>query len=210
MNKRSLLIRAGLFTGLVWLAWAGWKRVEGSEGMMLAYVLAVGAAAGFLAVRYVLPLLGDIIGNFVFSSGEKITSDENYKALSLAAQGDYEGALAEYERLLGVKPTNSMYVWEMARLCAERLHQPDRAIRLLHKHLESRPWSPDEDAFLRSRLAGLYQEHRQDFSAARAVLEDLIRRHPQTRHSANATHQLADLDHAQQKHLASFQPPPTK
>lgn len=208
MSNRSRLIRLGLAAGLVWLGWAGWRQVQGDDGMMLLYFLAVGAVAGLLVVKFLLPALGDALGNLVFSSGEKITSDENYKAVSLAAQGEYEAALAEYEKLLRLRPGNTQYVAEAARLCAERLGRPGRAVELLRQSLEGGGLLPDEDAFLRFRLAHVQELQLEDLAAARRTLEEIVGRHPQTRHSANARHKLSLLDQAEYKQRTGTTPPP--
>lgn len=200
--NRPLIIRLGLALLFLVLAKVAWDRMmRADDGMKLVYFIALGAGAGFIFVKYVLPRFGDALGTLVFSSGEEVHQDEGLKAAAKLAQGDYEGAIAEHEKTLAKDPVQTFPAAEIAKICAEKLHDPQRALQVLLKHQSSRDWAEDDAAFLRFRLAELHAAHRHDVAAARNVLEQIIADFPNTRHSANANHKIHELEQAEYKQM---------
>jgi tetratricopeptide (TPR) repeat protein len=174
---------------------------EAGDGTKLVMVIALGLAGGLLAVKYVIPMLGDAMSEAVFSSGEQIEQDEMTKAAAKIAQGDYQGALAHYEKMLEDKPDDPFPVAEIAKVHAERLRNPQAALKALEEHLQSKDWPVDDAAFIMFRIADVHLTHRHDYDAARDMLEQVISNFPNTRHSANAHHRMSEIEQLQYKLL---------
>lgn len=198
----ALVIRICVITivlVVIALAWSYLK--DASDGMKLVFVILVGLAGGLLSVKYVIPWLGDVMGEAVFSSGEKVEQDHMTKAAARIAQGDYEGAIGHYEKMLEEKPDDPFPVAEIAKIHAERLHDPQAALKVLEAHLQSKDWPVDDAAFIMFRIADVHLTQRHDFEAARDMLEQVIGNFPNTRHSANAHHRISELEQMQFKLL---------
>ena len=169
--------------------------------MKLVFVILMGLTGGLLAVRYLIPWLGDIAGEAVFSSGEKVEQDHMTKAAARIAQGDYQGAIEHYEKMLEDKPDDPFPVAEIAKVYAERLRDPQAALNALEEHLQSKDWPVDDAAFIMFRIADVHLTHRYDFETARDMLEQIIGNFPNTRHSANAHHRMTEIEQMQFKRL---------
>ncbi len=191
---RVLLLRLGLLLAVILLALFGWRQVRDDVGMTFVYFIALGAIGGFLAVKYFIPWLGDAIGTALFSSGEQVGDNPALKAAAKLAQGDYEGAIAEHEKNFAHDPTQVFPIGEIAKICADKLHDPARALHVLSSHLQARNWPEDDAAFLRFRMVDIEIDHRRDFAAARALLEKIVLDFPDSRHRANAHHRLNELE----------------
>jgi len=174
---------------------------EAGDGTKLVMVIALGLAGGLLAVKYVIPMLGDAMSEAVFSSGEQMEQDEMTKAAAKIAQGDYQGAIAHYEKMLEDKPDDPFPVAEIAKVHAERLRNPQAALKALEEHLQSKDWPVDDAAFIMFRIADVHLTHRHDYDAARDMLEQVISNFPNTRHSANAHHRMSEIEQLQYKLL---------
>jgi tetratricopeptide (TPR) repeat protein len=191
---RVLLLRLGLFLAVILIALWGWNQVRGDVGLTFVYFVTLGAAGGFLAVKYFIPWLGDAVGTALFSSGEQVGDDPSLKAAAKLAQGDYEGAIAEHEKNLANDPSQVFPIGEIAKICADKLHDPARALHVLSSHLQARDWPEDDAAFLRFRMADIEIDKCRDYAAARALLEKIMLDFPDSRHRANAHHRLNELE----------------
>ncbi|TDU81599.1 hypothetical protein EI77_00909 [Prosthecobacter fusiformis] len=199
--NRTLIIRLGLIALFILLIRIGWEKVKGDDGLALVFFVAIGFILGLVVVFYALPWFGDLIGTIVYSSGEKVQVNEGLKAAAKLAQGDYEGAIAEHEKALAADPSQSFPIAEIAKICADRLKDPVRAMGILKQHLAAREWPEDDATFLRFRIVDLQLAHFHDFAAARSLLEGIIADFPNTRHSANARHKLNELEQAEYKSI---------
>lgn len=177
-------------------------------GTIFLWYAATAIVGGFLFVTYVLPFIGDVIGSSLYSSGEEVTPDPFMKANSKIAQGDYEGAIAEYREAAREEPTNRRPVAEITNLYLDRLRNPEAAVRNIEEALENRQWEEEDHAFFLFRLVDIYQEHLGNQDHAIALLQQVLRDFPDTRHSANATHRLRKIDPALIP-APSIAPPPT-
>ncbi len=191
---RVLLLRLGLFLAALLFGVLGWRQVRGDVGMTFVYFVTLGVVGGFLAVKFFIPWLGDAVGTALFSSGEQVGDDPALKAAAKLAQGDYEGAIAEHEKNLAKDPAQVFPVGEIARICADKLNDPARALHVLSSHLGSRDWPEDDAAFLRFRMVDIEIDKRHDHAAARALLEKIMLDFPDSRHRANAHHRLNELE----------------
>lgn len=191
---RVLLLRLGLLLAVLLFAVIGWRQVRGDVGMTFVYFVTLGVVGGFLAVKFFIPWLGDAVGTALFSSGEQVGDDPALKAAAKLAQGDYEGAIAEHEKNLAKDPAQVFPVGEIAKICADKLNDPARALHVLSSHLGAREWSEDDAAFLRFRMVDIEIDKRHDYAAARALLEKIMLDFPDSRHRANAHHRLNELE----------------
>lgn len=200
--NRQLVIRACIALIVILVLALVWNAVKkADDGMKLVAVITIGLIGGLLMVKFVIPWIGDAMGEAVFSSGEVLEQDEMTKAAASISQGDYQGAIEHYEKMLEDKPDDPFPVAEIAKVYAERLHQPDDALRVLSQHLQSKDWPVDDAAFIMFRIADVQLTHRHDFDAARDMLEQIISNFPNTRHSANAHHKTSEIEQAQYKYL---------
>ncbi|HCN79375.1 MAG TPA: hypothetical protein DIT13_19610 [Verrucomicrobiales bacterium] len=201
--QRTAIIRICVLAFLALLAWWGWLKVRGDDAMTFVYVIAVGAAAGFLVVKYVVPWFGDAVGTALFSSGEMVGEDASMKAAAKLAQGDYEGAIAEHEKSLAENPAQVFPVGEIAKICADKLNDPARALRVLRERLAGQEWKEDDAAFLRFRMVDIQLEKLRDYAAAKTLLEGIIQDYPDSRHRANAYHRVNEVEQMEMKEAMS-------
>ncbi len=198
----ALVIRLCFITLALLVVALLWNFVkEAGDGVKLVLVIVLGLAGGLLAVKFVLPWLGDMMGEAVFSSGEKVEQDQMTKAAARIAQGDYKGAIEHYEKMLEDKPDDPFPVAEIAKVYAERLRDPQAALKALEEHLQSKDWPVDDAAFIMFRIADVHLTHRHDYDTARDMLEQIIGNFPNTRHSANAHHRMSEIEQMQYKLL---------
>lgn len=175
-----------------------WRKIPTFDvGTMFAVVLVGGLILGLIAVKFIAPWIGDTVATFFFSSGEVLKPDDSTKAVAKLAQGDYMGAIAEYGKVLKEKPDDLHAISEIARIYAEKLEAAPRALAFLQERFEGSEWPEDSAAFLLFRMADLQVEPLHDYAAAQALLEQVIARFPDTRHSANAHHKINEVQQAQ-------------
>lgn len=199
----GLIIRACLVALVVLVLMIAWHFIkEMNEGMQLIFWIAIGLGGGLWAIKFFIPWLGDVIGTAMYSSGEEIQLDESMKAAAKVAQGDYEGAISEYEKLAAKNPEDPHPVVEIAKIHSERFHDQATAVNVLQRHLESREWPVDEAAFIMFRIAEIHADKMQDYNTARQILEDIVANFPNTRHSANAHHRINEVDQAKFKQVS--------
>ena len=196
----TLVIRLCIIALIILGVIIGWQAIDKENpGMQLIYMIVVGVIGGLLGVKYIIPWLGDVLGTFFFSSGEQVVMDDSMKAVAKLAQGDYAGAIAEYEKISKDKPDDTFPVSEIAKIYSEKLDDPSRALAFLQERLEAKEWEQDAAAFLMFRMAEIQTEKLKDYQAAHDLLEEVIANFPNTRHSANARHKLNEVEQAQFK-----------
>lgn len=196
----SLIIRICLIGLAILGIVMGWNMIDKeNQGGQLIYMIVVGVAGGLFGVKFIIPWIGDAMGTFFFSSGEEVKADETMRAVAKLAQGDYEGAIAEYEKVAKEKPEDSFPVAEIAKIYSDKLDDPTRAISYLRERIEAQAWPEDAAAFLMFRIVDIQCEKLGDYQAAHDQLEGVIARFPNTRHSANAHHRLNEVEQAQFK-----------
>lgn len=207
--KTALLIRfcvIGLIVaGIVYLAI---KLPSMDVGSQFALTVIGGTILGILAVKYLVPRIGDAVGNFFYSPGEAAVSDESSEAAAKLAQGDYQGAIAAYQAILDETPDDTHSINEIAKIRMQHLGDPLGALTYLQEQLEGRDWVEDDAAFLMFRIAELHQEPLHDYAAAEEVLQQVIAEFPHSRHSSNAHHRIHEVQHAQYKARSQPRPKP--
>lgn len=204
MSSRTIihLCLAGLFALSILYVIGKWNSEAWQANPMypLVSIIFIAAVGGILFVTVVLPRIGDAVGTVMYSSGEEVEPDENMKAAAKVAAGDYEGAISEYKKIMASKPDDIHPVSEIAKLLAEKLHQPDQALVFLQGTLESKSWEEDHAAFLMFRMVDIYTQQKA-FEAAKDILEQVAGNFPGTRHSANARHKIGELEQIEYKEL---------
>lgn len=196
----NLIIRLCAVALAILAAIMGWNMIDKENtGGLFIYMIVVGVVGGLVGVKYVIPWIGDAMGTFFFSSGEQVVMDDSMKAVAKLAQGDYEGAIAEYEKIAKEKPEDSFPVAEIAKIYSDKMDDPRRALAYLQAKIEGKEWEQDAAAFLMFRMVDLHADKLNDYQAARDMLEQVVANFPNTRHSANAHHKLREVEQAQFK-----------
>lgn len=175
-------------------------------------IILLAVTSGLILVLIILPRMGDAIGTMMYSSGEKLGENKSMKAIALLAQGDYEGAIAEYQKAIEENPDATFPISEIAKIHYENLESPATAIRFLQEHLENREWPTDDAAFLMFRIVDVLMDQEQ-YDDTKDVLEQIVGNFPSTRHSANAKHKITEIEQIQFKtmmaHRAQSEPQDT-
>lgn len=167
------------------------QTLEGEQtfnGILLTFLSA--GLVGIVFVVYLLPFFAQRVTHAVFDSAEMVEKDFMRDARSLAAQGDYEGAITAYQRAAAADPLNRLPWVEMVKIQKDYLEEPAAAIQTIRHALESQEWEVNDAAYFLFRLAELYDEVNGDRASAVAIMNQVIAEFPETRHSANASHKL--------------------
>lgn len=198
--KSTLLIRFCV-TGLILLGavYLTLKLPSMDVGSQFVLTVIGGTILALLAVKYVVPRIGDAVGTYFYSSSEIAAPQDSIKAAAKLAQGDYTGAISEYEADLREKPDDLVAIQEIAKIRSLKLGDPEGAVVFLQQQLEGRDWTEDGAAFLMFRIAELYVDCLHDHATAEGVLQQVISEFPNTRHSANAHHRIHEVQQAQFK-----------
>jgi outer membrane protein assembly factor BamD (BamD/ComL family) len=168
--------------------------------MPLISVIVLAISGGIFFVTVILPKLGDAVGTAMYSSGEEVKADGSMRAAARMAAGDYDGAIDEYKKVIAEKPGDPFPVSEIAKIYAEKLKNPNRALTYLQAHLESHEWPEDNAAFLMFRIVEIHM-HEHHLEEAKDILEQVVGNFPGTRHAANAKHKINELEQLQFKEL---------
>ncbi len=193
-NKKLILILISV-SATVLLAWtisSKWNEWEIGTKFVATFFIAIGL--GLFVVLVMLPSLADKIGAFFFSAPEQIKPDPLIKAAAKVSQGDYEGAIKAYRAIASEEPENRFPVFEIAKIQQEYLNDVDAAIETFEDSLENTDWAENDAAAILFRLQQIYLESKQDEEHATALLQTVIDRFPETRHSANAHHRLNEIN----------------
>lgn len=196
--NRTLVIRLciiGIASLLVMAIWESLK--ESNDGVRFIFIVLVGVIGGICVVKYFIPWIGDAVGTSFYSSGEEVTTDAAVRAAACIGQGDYEGAIEEYQGMLREKPDDPYPLSEIAKIYSEKLHDPDKALLFLEGHLEGKEWPVDDAAFIMFRLVDVHADVKHDYQMAHDLLQEVIANFPNTRHSANAHHRLHEVEQAE-------------
>lgn len=65
----------GLIGLAILLARAGWQKADGDPGLLLIYFIFLGAVAGLLTVKFLLPWLIEALTTSLYFPGEKVKPD---------------------------------------------------------------------------------------------------------------------------------------
>jgi tetratricopeptide (TPR) repeat protein len=160
----------------------------------LLLFMAGGIAAAILLLSFGVPIVSDMIAAYFYVPAEEIEPDASELAAAKVSQGDYEGAIEEYHKLMDQNPSDRFPVIEIARLYHEKLDMPEAAINFLEESLNDKEWEVDDAAFLMFRMVAIELEDRNDPVRARELLQLIAENFEGTRHAANASHRIDELD----------------
>lgn len=175
------------------VAGAGVSDMGGKAMVNLGGFIVMALVAAILFGLTILPVVGEIIGGAFFNPGGEIEKDPHHDAMAFMAQGDYDGAIAAYRKVVADNPHDTHAISEIARINIDKLHNPAGAAEAFENALQTE-WPPDEGGFLAMRLAEVYWTHFGDAERAKAVLEQIKETMPGTRHAANANHKIIEID----------------
>ena len=171
---------------------------SGSEGFVLFLLfMATAVLGGILCVPKILSMFGDAVGEAVLASGEEAEEDPYAEARSLVANGAYADAVSAFRDLAKDNPEDRLPVLEMVKLFQDKLDQPRNAILTLEAALRQDHWDDEDKAVYMFRTADIYQDELKDEANAVAMLKQIVETFPKTRHAANATHKLREIDPSQ-------------
>jgi hypothetical protein len=171
-------------------------------GTKLVLFMVGGICLGILLVWFVVPALAGAASNFAYSAPDKAEPELGASAVAKLAQGDLEGAIAEYKKLIDEHPTDRFPVVEASKIYVERMGDADAGIAFLEESLNDKDWPIDDAAFLMFRLIDIETTHRQDTPRAKELLTVITTEFENTRHAANAQHKLNEIARAGQEDLA--------
>lgn len=193
-NKKLILILVSVSASVLvaWKISTEWN--EWGIGSKFVATFFIAIALGLFVVLVLLPSLADKIGAFFFSAPEQMKPDPLIKAAAKVSQGDYEGAINAYRAIALEEPENRFPVFEIAKIQQEHLRDVDAAIKTFEDSLETNEWAENDAAAILFRLQHIYLESKQDEEHATVLLQTVIDRFPDTRHSANAHHRLNEIN----------------
>jgi tetratricopeptide (TPR) repeat protein len=163
---------------------------------LFTYLIIIAVAGGVMVLKWIIPAIGDRVADSFYSSPEASEQSPTHKAMALVAQGEYQKALAAFEKILAESPNDRFAVAEMARLHQDKLGDTDAAIAVLESAAAG-DWPEDDKCFFLLRLADLHATHRSDFTRARDLLAQVQQEFPGSRHAANAVHKLREIEEAE-------------
>lgn len=163
---------------------------------LLTYFIILAAGVGFVAVQWVIPMLGDAVSTATYSSGEKVGPSEHAKGLSLITQGNYQAALDEFRRLSATNPLDRFSVVEIVKLQLSKFEDVDGAIATLRGALEQE-WPEADGTYFAQRLSDLYRDEKGDLASAKEILQHIIQQFPGSPAAGNATHKLREIEEAE-------------
>jgi len=197
-NKKLILLNLGIAAVVIsgWWLLSNWKAWGENDqvGMQFIALMGITVVVGFFAVIFVLPAAGEIIGAWFYSAPEKFEPDAFSKAAVKVTQGEYEEAIIAYAKIAIDEPENRFPIVEIAKIQRDHLDDVDAAIATLETAIEGKEWEIDDSAFLIFRLEDIYLQDKEDIERSKELLELVIERFPESRHSANAHHRLNEIN----------------
>ncbi len=157
-------------------------------------ILALAAVTAVVSCVSLLPLLGEFMGNVLFTPNQQIERSPHHDALAMLAAGDFQGAIDKYRAVFEDDPQDLHAASEIVRLYCEKLHEFEPAEDFLVEALSYEERTPEDAAFLSQRLVDVCWNCQQDGIRARAILIKIAEDMPETREAANALHRLQEID----------------
>lgn len=168
----------------------------GSAGETVFYfggIVVLSLAGAAVLGLSILPLMGNALASLFYSEASTyVEKTPHSSALAKCAQGDYEAAVTEYEKVFANDPSDIHALMEVVRLSRDKLEAPERAAAALEGALQEER-APDETAQVVFRLADLYSHDLLDQARAIAVLQQIAELMPDTPHALTAYHKLAEI-----------------
>lgn len=161
----------------------------------LVLTCATFAYIGVCVSTTILPALAQRATDIAYGSGAEVEPDAMRDAHVHIAKGEYAEAIEDFRHAIKEDPLNRQAWWEIGKLQLQKLEDPKAAIGNYCKALKQEGWADEDEAFLWFRLSEAHIAAGEKTEAA-ACMREVIARFPESRHSANASHQLQEWGEA--------------
>ena len=178
-----VLLPLGLFAFLA-------QAIPLSPLQSLVVLIPVIAFEVWLVVKYLLPVMGDLVTKTLYSSN--ITTDEEVlvdAARRMLNSGDPQGALELLERY---RKENSGLVrsWLMESSLLNDMRRYADSVEVLQEGLESRRWRKEDRALFLYKIGVIYYSQLNNPDKARKYWEEAADRYPNTAYGRSALDKL--------------------
>ena len=178
-----VLLPLGLFAFLA-------QAIPLSPLQSLVVLIPVIAFEVWLVVKYLLPVMGDLVTKTLYSSN--ITTDEEVlvdAARRMLNSGDPQGALELLERY---RKENSELVrsWLMESSLLNDMRRYADSVEVLQEGLESRRWRKEDRALFLYKIGVIYDSQLNNPDKARKYWEEAADRYPNTAYGRSALDKL--------------------
>lgn len=178
-----VLLPLGLFAFLA-------QAIPLSPLQSLVVLIPVIAFEVWLVVKYLLPVMGDLVTKTLYSSN--ITTDEEVlvdAARRMLNSGDPQGALELLERY---RKENSGLVrsWLMESSLLNDMRRYADSVEVLQEGLESRRWRKGDRALFLYKIGVIYDSQLNNPDKARKYWEEAADRYPNTAYGRSALDKL--------------------
>ena len=178
-----VLLPLGLFAFLA-------QAIPLSPLQSLVVLIPVIAFEVWLVVKYLLPVMGDLVTKTLYSSN--ITTDEEVlvdAARRMLNSGDPQGALELLERY---RKENSGLVrsWLMESSLLNDMRRYADSVEVLQEALESRRWRKEDRALFLYKIGVIYDSQLNNPDKARKYWEEAADRYPNTAYGRSALDKL--------------------
>ena len=144
----------------------------------------------WLVVKYLLPVMGDVVTKTLYSSS--ITTDEEVlvdAARRMLNSGDARGALELLERYREENP-GLVRSWLMESGLLNDMRRYADSVELLQKGLKSRRWRKEDRALFLYKIGAIYDSLLNNPDKARQYWEEAADRYPNTAYGRSALDKL--------------------
>mgnify|MGYP002725265692 FL=1 len=178
-----VLLPLGLFAFLA-------QAIPLSPLQSLVVLIPVIAFEVWLVVKYLLPVMGDLVTKTLYSSN--ITTDEEVlvdAARRMLNSGDPQGALELLERY---RKENSGLVrsWLMESSLLNDMRRYADSVEVLQEGLETRRWRKEDRALFLYKIGVIYDSQLNNPDKARKYWEEAADRYPNTAYGRSALDKL--------------------
>lgn len=177
------LLPLGLFAFLA-------QALELSPLQSLIALIPVIAFEVWLVVKYVLPVMGDLVTKTLYSSN--ITTDEEVlveASRRMLNSGDAQGALELLERYRKENP-GLVRSWLMESGLLNDMRRYADSVTVLQEGLESRRWRKEDRALFLYKIGVIYDSMLNNPDKARKYWEEAAERYPNTAYGRSALDKL--------------------
>ena len=177
------LLPLGLFAFLA-------QALELSPLQSLIALIPVIAFEVWLGVKYVLPVMGDLVTKTLYSSN--ITTDEEVlveASRRMLNSGDAQGALELLERYRKENP-GLVRSWLMESGLLNDMRRYADSVTVLQEGLESRRWRKEDRALFLYKIGVIYDSMLNNPDKARKYWEEAADRYPNTAYGRSAWDKL--------------------
>lgn len=144
----------------------------------------------WLVVKYVLPVMGDLVTKTLYSSN--ITTDEEVlveASRRMLNSGDAQGALELLERYRKENP-GLVRSWLMESGLLNDMRRYADSVKILQEGLESRRWRKEDRALFLYKIGVIYDSMLNNPDKARKYWEEAADRYPNTAYGCSALDKL--------------------